>query len=123
MICSCLLNLNVLPFSEELKKANVKKKDTGKFIETLIMEKKVPVDSEKYVNNGDDWEILRRAKDLCLVHNPNERVSVEELGGIFGKDLDLYQPIRLKIHQGTALEKAQTDYVGKKSLLLLGDVY
>ena len=87
------------------------------------MEKKVPVDSEKYVNNGDDWEILRRAKDLCLVHNPNERVSVEELGGIFGKDLDLYQPIRLKIHQGTALEKAQTDYVGKKSLLLLGDVY
>ena len=114
MICSCLLNVNVYPYSVEMSDEKVQKKERGNFITKKIRTGDIPKNDARYSRYHDhDWAVVKRVKEMCLIRDPSKRPSLLQLGEIMNTELDLYQSIRLKLHQGTAIESAQDDNIRK----------
>ena len=98
----------------DVRRESPKEKERGNFITKKIRTGDIPKNDARYYRYHDhDWAVVKHVKEMCLIRDPSKRPSLLQLGEIMNTELDLYQSIRLKLHQGTAIESAQDDNIRK----------
>ena len=96
--------MDAYPYSAEMSDEKVTRKERGNFITKKIRNGDIPKSDAKFsVYQDQDWAVVKQVKERCLALTSD----------VMSTELDLYQPIRLRIHQGTPIESAQDDNVRK----------